>query len=179
MESSTTTDALFSQGVHAVRDAFSLSTDLVIIAALFFVLLAAVAWQGRGSFAAFLLGVYIALPLYLNFTYLNRFLIWTDTPENTFLSHAILFGAFAIVGYLVCRRLVSRELVGRSLPGMLELLLLAAAGTGLLLAISYRIFPIDLFYNFGPDIDRFFAEPNLFFWWLLAPLLAIFFSTRR
>src|SRR3989344_3603059 len=180
MEATTTVNALFSEGVNTLTG-LSISTDAAIIGTLFAVLLALAWWVGVARMSAILLSLCLAVPLYLNFTYVNKLLSLSlaGTAQGTFFSYLLIFAVFALFCYLVLRRYASAGSTYGQLAGAVEYIMLALTGVGLLLAIGYRILPLVLLYDFNPGIDRFFAEPNFFFWWLLAPLLAIFVSTRR
>ncbi|OGG47627.1 hypothetical protein A2761_01495 [Candidatus Kaiserbacteria bacterium RIFCSPHIGHO2_01_FULL_51_33] len=175
---SSSTGSLITDSVTRVTGGY-LPFDYFLIGCLFAVLLALCWWLGIGRMSIAILSVYVALLLYQNFPYLEKLLISTTSSRDLFFSHLLIFLAFALFGFLVLNRLNALTGSLSMLPGTFEYILLAATSTGLLIAIGYHLFLIDLIHNFGLTIDRLFAQPNYFFWWLLAPLVAIFLSTRR
>jgi hypothetical protein len=52
--------------------------------------------------------------------------------------------------------------------------LFAAAGTVLVLAFSYHALPLSEMFDPGP-IKAFFLSEQSFFWWLIVPLVILFF----
>ncbi|HEY4517266.1 MAG TPA: hypothetical protein VJI74_00020 [Candidatus Paceibacterota bacterium] len=174
----TSVKTIVDQGLQSLN-VFSISADILIIGTLFVILLALAWWLGIGRFSALILSLYLGLVLYLNFPFTNQLLFLTATSQDTFFSYFFVFAVFSIFGFWVLRRYGALGSSLATAPGAIEYFALAATTTGLLLAIGYRAFPLDLLYNFSPNIDRLFAPPELFFWWLLAPLIAIFLTTRR
>ena len=175
-----TVGSFITESISSVSG-LSISADAAIVGTLFALFLLLAWWLGVGRFTALLLGIYIAVPLYLNFPYVSQFMpeSLATSPRGTFYSYAAVFAAFALLSFIILRRYV---LTGRGdvmLPGAVEYLALAATATGLTLAVGYRLLPLELLYDFGPGIDRLFATPSYFFWWLLAPLAAVFLATRR
>lgn len=173
-----TLDTILSQEIVKVTG-LSISVDLVIIAALFVVVAGLTLWLGKNGGIALIVGLYIGLLLYINFPYASTFLFWKGTPLGELYSYALMFAAFTGAGFLIARRFVLAQGAYNTTSGLPEALVLALGITAFLLALSYHVIPIDPFYNFAPNIDRFFTSSTLFFWWLLAPLASLLFVTRR
>jgi hypothetical protein len=177
MPPATSTNVL-SEGLSMLEDSFSLPADVVIIATIFIMLLATALWIGKHRFVPLLAGLYLAIILYGNFPFKTKVLLWTNSDAGIFYSQLLIFGAIVFLGYFLANRLASVESLG-GLPKVLESVLLAGTTTGLLVAIGYYILPLDLVYNFAPNIDRYFTMPESFFWWLAAPVVALLLTSRR
>jgi hypothetical protein len=80
--------------------------------------------------------------------------------------------SFTTVPYIVLRRVVVTDFLGRS--GVLFLLIVSFLLTAMLLASAYHILPVRDFYAFTPALDALFAPKELFFWWFISPLVALF-----
>lgn len=129
------------------------------------------AWYvGRGPFVAIILSYYGAYAIYLVFPY-EQYL--PQAPAMTALAaHAGLYAALGFAFYVVMRRVVVSDFLS---AGNIALLVLSFFASTFLIAMTYHVFPIDSFYQFSPAIDALFVSKDYFFWWFIAPAIALFF----
>ena len=155
------------------------SLDFIIIAVTFAVLFLLSMRSGKGTTITLIFSFYVGLLTYLHFPYIERFLFFTETETQLFLSNAIVFLAFVIISYVTLSRVVYADFSEKTPTRLLEAGLLSAAATLLLLSFSYQILPVTTLYNFGAPVDSLFEPSNLFFLWLMIPLVIVILTTRR
>lgn len=132
------------------------------------------AWRGRGAMIALVLSLYVALALYANFPLDVKDL---GNALQTFLLNAgILFG-MAVVIHIFISQVIAVDDWDYGLYRFIAPSLLTLTTTGLIFAISFVLLGVKDVYAFSPVISMLFT-PNLFFWWLLAPIIAIVLSSR-
>jgi hypothetical protein len=140
----------------------------------FFIYVAAVAaiavfafYFGRDRLVPLAAGCYAAVILYLHFPYMNLL------GGNIYLE-AGLYIAFAVAGLVAFSGLQSW--IPSSGLGFVKVLLLSAILAAFMLAVAINLFPTDLYTWSGPTKALF--APNLFFWWLAAPLAGVLLLGR-
>lgn len=172
----TTITGYLAQATDLIRD-FSL--DFIIIAITFAVLFVLSIHFGKGAIITLIFSFYVGLLVYLHFPYIERFLFFTETETQLFLSNAIVFLTFVIISYVTLSRVVYADFSEKTAGRLLEAGLLSASAALLLLAFSYQILPVTTLYNFGAPVDLLFEPSNFFFLWLIIPLAMVILTTRR
>ena len=127
--------------------------------------------KGRQSLINIIMGLYIGLLLSMVFPYTER--LTSSTGSETAVSITI-FVIAALAATLLFNRLMPTEFSERAFESFGKKLLFAAAGTVLVLAFSYQVLPLSEFIDPGPIKALFVGEDTLF-WWLLLPLVVLFF----
>ena len=127
--------------------------------------------RGRQSLINIIMGLYIGLLLSMVFPYTDR--LADSTGSETAVS-IILFVLAAGAASLLFGRLMPSEFSERAFESFGKKLLFAAAGTVLVLAFSYQVLPLSEYIDPGP-IKALFVNENSLFWWLLLPLVILFF----
>lgn len=130
---------------------------------------------GRARLTALILSVYLGFALYTVFPFTNALVGAGGTGTGKAIMGLIVYGVLSFGSYLVLRRIGTHGTGGlRPLPLLIVCLLSGA----LVLALCYRLFDLSALYNFPKTLDLLFAPAEYFFWWFLAPLVAIFFVNR-
>ncbi len=151
------------------------SQDFLIIMGTFLVLVFFAFQFGKDRIISLIISLYITLLVYLNFPY--RELVTIEGSELV-----IQFGIFLTFLFLINMilvRLVLADFPDDLMHKWFEVIVLGGVATTLLLAFIYHVLPIFAIHDFGADVDKYFATSELFFWWLVAPFIAMFFVVRR
>lgn len=130
--------------------------------------------KGRYLLVNIILGLYLALLISLKFPYFSVFLNSGSDASNAIVMIA-LFAAFTIAGSLLFRRHIPGDDFETAFHGFGKKLLLAIMATVLVMAYSYHALPVTELITPGSPIQSLFAPQEHFFWWLIAPLVALFF----
>jgi hypothetical protein len=152
----------------------NLSLDAIILIALFIVFLGYGFKFGRHRLIAFILSLYIAMPIFAAFPYSDRI-----TFLSGFYAKATVFLVILIILNFIINRFMEEEFPSRGLHPLIAAGFLSASAIALLLVISYHILPVKDIYSFASPIDGLFSSAQLFFWWLIAPLAVLLFTARR
>ena len=140
----------------------------------FFIYIAAVAaislfafYFGRDRLVPLAAGCYAAVLLYLHFPY-------ESILGGNFYLEVGLYIVFAAAGLVAFSGLQSW--IPSSGLGFIKVILLSAIIAAFMLAVAINVFPTDL-YTWSAPTKALFA-PNLFFWWLAAPLAGVLLLGR-
>jgi hypothetical protein len=185
MASTTTTQALAKVNLlasHTALTAWGTLSDFLVILILVMFFFSFAWYVGRGPLVAILLAYYGAYAVYRTFL---------ETPYAGYLPSAPLFTAllvhvalYAVLGfafYVVMRRVVVSDFLYVGNVGLIILSLFAAT---FLIAMAYQVFDINSVFgttsplHFNHAMDVFFKPPEYFFWWFIAPAVALFFLAR-
>lgn len=114
-------------------------------------------------------GIYAAIPLYLAFPF--RALL----PGTPFISVGIFvaFTAAAMIAFLGLSFFSEH-----AVTSFLRVFAISVAAAGLLLAIAINVLPVEELYTFSAPTKALFAGDIAYFWWLAAPIAALFFFGR-
>ena len=141
----------------------------------FFVLLIFTMIRGRRATTSLILGLYFALLISLKFPYYEKVYSVTHSLFSNAIVSMILFVLFTAVSSLLMDRLLFYRIDEATFGGFGKKVLLALFATILVMAYSYHVLPITNLINPGPSAGFLFASPDYFFWWLLVPLVGLFF----
>lgn len=130
---------------------------------------------GRARLTALILSIYLGFALYTVFPFTDALVGAGGTGTGKAIMELIVYAVLSFGSYLVLRRIGTHGTGGlRALPLLIVCLLSGA----LVLALCYRLFDLSALYNFPKTLDLLFAPAEYFFWWFIAPLVAIFFVNR-
>ena len=147
--------------------------DFLIVIILIGLMLFFMFRSGRRGVVSLTMSVYVGVTLYTLFPFKDVVLAATaGAPLASLALTAVMLISFTTVPYIVLRRVVVTDFLGRS--GVLFLLIVSFLLTAMLLASAYHILPVRDFYAFTPALDALFAPKELFFWWFISPLVALF-----
>ncbi len=146
----------------------SLFAILVFCAFLFFAMA-----KGKHFIVNLILSLYLALLISLKFPYYDIFRTGAD-PVGP-LTMVILFLVFTTLGLFFFNRINLADDFDTAFQGFWKKIIYALAGTVLIMAFSYHALPVTELITPGSPIAALFAPHDYFFWWLIAPLLVLFF----
>jgi hypothetical protein len=129
--------------------------------------------RGRQHLTNLIIGLYFALLISLEFPYYDMFL---GKGEDDAVGKVIIFAVFSLISTMLITRLMPREYQEKKFESFGKKLLLASAGTILVMVYSFHVLPVTDFVTPGTPIQSLFAPAEYFFWWLLAPLVVLYFA---
>ena len=162
---------------HTALTAWSATSDIIIILVILAALFLFAWYVGRGQFIALLLSLYGASAVYFAFLYKSSYhsFLPSAPPLTALLTQVGLYGALALLFYIILRRVVVSDFLYIGIFGLAALSFLGAA---FLIALAYHVFPVASVYQFTPALDMLFASKDFFFWWFVAPAIGLFFLAR-
>lgn len=157
----------------------NMSFDTIILIVLFVTFFAYGLKLGKRRIISLILSFYISIPVASSFPYLEKISFFGDTEKAMLYSQIGLFILIIIFINVAISGAISFELGSHGLRRLFETGALAVASGGLLVAISYHAIKLNSLYDFAAPIDSLFASTAMLFWWLVLPLVTIFFAIRR
>ncbi len=130
--------------------------------------------KGRYALINIILALYLALLISLKFPYFSVFL-GTDSKGSDAVVMIVIFAVFTIMGVFLFRRLIPGDDFETTFHSFGKKLLFAIMATVLVMAYSYHALPVTDLITPGSPIQSLFAPEQHFFWWLILPLVALFF----
>lgn len=153
---------------------YAISGDILAVLLVLGLLVLYSAWRGRGALVALLVSLYISLALFQN---LPIKVTGGGSLMQTFLlESSILFGV-AVIIHLFIYQMVSLDDWAEGMHKFVVPSVLALATTGLIFAVLINVLEIGRVYEFSYYMARLFT-PDLFFWWLFAPVIGLVFASR-
>jgi len=133
-------------------------------------------FAGRQSLINLICGVYLSSLLIINFVH---FEMLTNGLEKPLVVAGVKIVVFIILVLLITKlfkKLMPREYLENKFESFGKKVLLATLATILLTAVSLTIIPVTDFITPNTFLLNYFADSNLFFWWLLLPLILLFLN---
>lgn len=146
-------------------------TDILVIVGLVLVGTGFSFFIGKSKAVAIILAFLFAIPLFQAFPFTKQMTVATGALPQA-LNVLAIFLAFVILMFL----LLNKYIVGDFIEGnFLKSVFLGIAFAAIVLTLSHFILPLDSLYNFGPNIDTWFGGNLGLFWWIVTPLVIVFF----
>ncbi len=141
----------------------------------FVVLLMFTMVRGRRAIISLILGLYFALLLSLKFPYYAKFngVLGNMLSESTI--SILVFVLFVLLSSLLMNRLLFYRIDEGAFQSFPKKILLALMATILVMTYSYHVLPITNLVNPGEPASMLFSPNGYFFWWLVLPLVGLFF----
>lgn len=130
--------------------------------------------KGKQSLINIILGLYLGLLFSLKFPYYDD-LVGNSNAQTESIIKISVFAVFTALAIWLFNRLMPREFDERAFEGFGMKVLFASGGTILVMVFSYHALPVTEFITPGSPIHSLFAPSEYFFWWLIAPLVFLFF----
>lgn len=130
--------------------------------------------KGRYALVNVILALYLAFLVTLKFPYYAS--LGSGDAEGGAIAKILIFLAITIVGIMLFRRLIPGDDYEPAFAGLSRKMLLAIAGTILVMIFSFHALPVTEIITPGTPIQALFASPENFFWWLMLPLAVLFFA---
>jgi hypothetical protein len=129
--------------------------------------------KGRYTLINIIFALYLALLLMSNFpTHLLN--PGEDPIQNAGVTIA-LFVVMTIAGFFLFRRHIPGDDFVKAFEYFGKKVILTLLATSLVMVFSYTVLPVTEFIHPDTPLQPFFASESYFFWWLLAPLVILFF----
>ncbi len=129
--------------------------------------------KGKQTLINIIMALYLGLLLSLRFPYYQSMISGTG-PGTESMIRITVFVFFAVISFWLFSRLMPREFEEKAFQGFGMKMLFALAATALVMSFSYNVLPITEFITPGSPIQTLFAPKEYFFWWLLTPIVILF-----
>ncbi|MFN3188645.1 MAG: hypothetical protein ACK42D_03860 [Candidatus Paceibacteria bacterium] len=154
----------------------SLLQELTFLLAVFGLCLTYAIIKGRQALINLIMGLYFALLISLVFPYYETFIPATTSAYSGAVGRVVLFVIFALIATILITRLMPEEYREKKFESFGKKLMLAAAGTILIMAFSFHVLPVTEILTPGTPISTLFASKDYFFWWLLTPMIFLYLN---
>lgn len=124
---------------------------------------------GRDRLISLIAALYAAIVLYRAFPYGSLI------PSDPYIQIGVFVG-FTLIALIAFSGL--SFFLARSTSSFLGTGVLSVVTAGLILAIAIHVLPVQTLYTFSQPTMALFSSVEMFFWWLLAPLVGLFFFGR-
>ncbi len=155
---------------------FSLFQELVYIFCVFGFFLVWAIVRGRQSVINVIFGLYFALLISLEFPYYETFLPAGGSAHTLAIGKMLIFAIFTTVATILVARVMPSPFKEKKFESFFKKLLLALGGTILIMVYSFHVLPVTEFVTPGTPIASLFAPREWFFWWLLLPMVFLYFN---
>jgi hypothetical protein len=152
----------------------SLIHEFLYLILVFSVFIAIALMKGRYAIINIIFALYLALLVALKFPYFSFFLN-AGSPSSNAVVMIVIFIVFTILGIMLFRRHIPGDDYESAFQHFGTKLLLASMATILVMAYSYQALPVTELFTPGSPIQSLFGPEDNFFWWLVLPLVTLFF----
>lgn len=128
--------------------------------------------KGRYALINLIFSLYLALLISLEFPFYAQL---GGAGEGSAVAKILIFLGFVIIGLLLHRRHIPGDDYEPAFQGFHKKIILALGATVLVMIFSLHVLPVTEIIDPGSPIQALFAPKEHFFWWLMAPLLILFF----
>jgi hypothetical protein len=146
----------------------ALLKDSIFLVAVFGAFLFYAMVKGRYAIINIIFALYLALLISVEFPYYS-------TMSGGAVAKIGVFAAFVIAGAILFRRHIPGDDFEAAFQGLGKKIILAALASILVMIFSFHAFPAAELINTGTPIQSLFAPQENFFWWLILPLIFLFF----
>lgn len=151
----------------------SLLKESIFLLSVFGVLLLYAMAKGRYALINVILALYLALLISIKFPYYNE--VTQGEGDGNAIEKILIFLAFVVAGTMLFRRHIPGDDYEPAFHRFWKKILLAAMGTILVMIFSFHALPVTDIITPGTPIQSLFAPAENFFWWLILPLIVLFF----
>ncbi len=155
------------------EDIITLLKESVFLISVFGVLLFYAMAKGRYALINVILALYLALLISIKFPYYAQ--VAQGGGDGAAIAKILIFLAFVVVGTLLFRRHIPGDDYEPAFHRFGKKILLASMGTILIMIFSFHALPVTEIITPGTPIQSLFAPTENFFWWLILPLITLFF----
>ncbi|MBY0538161.1 hypothetical protein K2P47_02040 [Patescibacteria group bacterium] len=132
--------------------------------------------RGRQSLINIIFGLYLALLISLEFPYYDTFLPNNASEHSLAVGKMVLFAIFTTIATILVARVMPDAYREKKFESFFKKILLALAGTILIMAYSFHVLPVTEFVTPGTPIASLFSPKEWFFWWLLLPMVFLYLN---
>lgn len=150
-------------------------SELAYLLIVFGVFLAFSIFKGRQAIINVIVGLYLALLISIEFPFYEQMLSGVSGEQSIAGAKLIFFIVITILATILFFRIMPDEFRENKFESLGKKILLAACATILVMIFSFHVLPVTEFLTPGTPIQSLFAPANYFFWWLISPLVILFF----
>ncbi len=152
----------------------SLFQECLYLILVFSIFMSIAMMKGRYAIINIIFSLYLALLVSLKFPYYDFFLN-AGSPSSNAVVMIVIFSIFTILGIFLFRRHIPGDDYESAFQHFWAKVFLASMATVLVMAYSYQALPVTELFTPGSPIQSLFGPEDNFFWWLVLPLIALFF----
>lgn len=152
---------------------FILLKESIFILITFGVFLLYAMGKGRYALVNVIFGLYLALLISIKFPYYDA--LASSGGQGAAIAKILIFLVFVIIGIILFRRHIPGDDYEPAFQAFGKKILLAASASVLVMIFSFHALPVTEIITPGTPIQALFAPQENFFWWLILPLVALFF----
>lgn len=132
--------------------------------------------KGRQAVINVVTGLYFALLIYLVFPYYDVFLASAPSAHSEAIGRLVIFLVFTLLATILIARLMPEEYREKKFESFHKKIALSLAGTVLVMIFSFHALPLTEILTPGTPIQYLFGNPDYYFWWLLAPMVVLYWN---
>lgn len=131
--------------------------------------------KGRQAIINVIASLYLALLLSIQFPYYDKLFSFAHSPGSLSLLKLGSFLTFTVFALLLFIRIMPSEFRETKFESFGKKLILSLVATCLVMVYSFAVLPVGEFLSPNTPLQTLFGQEAWFFWWLLAPLVVLFF----
>lgn len=131
--------------------------------------------KGVQGIVNLILALYLALLISLKFPYYSHVLSESGDTATDAVIMIIIFAVFTIFAALLFGRVMTTDFEEAAFQSFHKKIIFSLLATILVMAYSYHALPVTDIITPGSPIQSLFGPEKNFFWWLIAPLIGVFF----
>lgn len=129
--------------------------------------------RGRYALINVIFGLYLALLISIKFPYFDA--ITGGSSQSNAITKILIFIGFIVVGTVLFRRHIPGDDYEPAFKHLRVKVTIALMATILVMAFSFHALPVTEILTPSTPIQHLFAPEQNFFWWLVLPLVTLFF----
>ncbi len=130
--------------------------------------------RGRQATMNVIIALYLSLLISMVFPGYDQLFKNLESAQSIAAAKLLFFLFITAFTTALCYRIMPSEFKEKKFESMGKKILLAAAGTVLVMVFSFQVLPVTEFLTPGTPIQSLFEPGAYFFWWLLAPLVILY-----
>lgn len=150
-----------------------LTADLIVVGITLLIFFLISLYFGKAKLISLILAYYPAVLLYNSFPYLQS-ILFAKGESLLILNKLVVFLIILILLSIAIGRFIFSE-SGYGGSHVVRHIGFSVAATVLFFVFIHSIITINFIYKFSPSIEVLFGTADKIFWWLLFPLILIFF----
>lgn len=131
-------------------------------------------FKGRQAMINIIFGLYLGLLILIEFPYTEYLTENLGGSVAQATGQLVLFSIFSILATWLFAHVMPDEFREKKFESFFKKLLLAGAASILVMVFSFQVLPVTEFLTPGTPLQFLFAPEELFFWWLLLPLVILY-----
>lgn len=157
---------------HSTGNALVWGENFLALLVLFLLMIGFSYKGGRGGIISLLLALYAGYAIYILFPFTNAVVGAGGTPIFKAGISIVLYGIATYLPFHFIQRLTRG---GFGVLSFFPRIVLSLLGAAFLLALGYHVFHVSNIYTFPEPMNTLFGPDKYFFWWFIAPMLALIF----